>query len=131
MSYESPEERIERLENKVERLTLLIMAMADNIRQNHKGFLEMVAFLADQDRNLAAIDLNNLKTIFEQSKGFDEPFRQAMLKNIDNLQKQNAGLPGAIEELKKMAGPVLPEDLFGPDHQWPPQNPPDKPPGSS
>jgi hypothetical protein len=88
------------------------------------------ALSAKRDSNLLRAQLSSLKEIYENSRGFDEPFRHGRLKMIAENEKQLASIQCPVEEFKKLFGPVLPEDLFGPGQQWPPKNPPDKPPGA-
>jgi hypothetical protein len=125
MSYESPQEHIERLESQVAGLTRTVKLLADNIRQSHEASLQIYALLADETTRLTKTDILTVKAVFENSRGFDEPFRQAMLKMIAEQEKQIAAKPSIAEELKKLSGPILPDDLFGPGgNNWPPQNPP-------
>jgi len=132
MNYESPEERIERLENQVAGLIKAIVILSESAGSSIKLAAKVCAVLADQDMRLANANLDSLKFVVENSSGFTEPLRQAMLAVIAEAEKNAASLPSVVVELEKQfKPPVLPEDLFGPGPQkWPPQNPPDKPLGS-
>lgn len=120
MNYQSPEDRIERLEKKVAALLCIIPEIIRTNDKFSRSTCNLLGLLLDEASSMDARILATLQFAVE-GPNLGVPVKKHILDLIKERQKENAATRVAITELQKTMASnrvVLPEDLFGP------QNPP-------